>query len=238
MTLTPPPHFPTTVQYLTTPVPSRLLSPAHKITFCSPCPPSLLPNPPPRVAIRKIDDPRHPAHGQSGLFNASNKLIPRGTWIRDYLGFVHTESEADPFSDYDLSLERTVVENVDPATGELVQRVQVVGCDATKMGTEARFVNDYRGVPGFQRPNAVFELREWELPGSGGKKGVRMAVWAGPHGVEKGAEICVSYGRGFWEKRREEAAEAEAATVETNGASVGGKAGHTAGGKAKKGKAR
>ncbi|GEM12385.1 aminocarboxymuconate-semialdehyde decarboxylase [Rhodotorula toruloides] len=191
MTSTPPPHFPPTVQYLTTPSPSRLLPPAHRTTFCSPCPPSLLPNPPPRVAIRKIDDFRHPANGQSGLFNASNKPIPRGTWIRDYLGFVHTEAESDPLSDYDLSLQRTVVEEVDPETGEVVQRVQVVGCDATKMGNEARFVNDYRGVPGFQRPNAVFELREWEMPDSGGQKSVRMAVRAGPHGVEKGAEICV-----------------------------------------------
>ncbi|BGP26872.1 hypothetical protein JCM10295v2_005834 [Rhodotorula toruloides] len=221
MTSTPPPHFPPTVQYLTTPSPSRLLPPAHRTTFCSPCPPSLLPNPPPRVAIRKIDDFRHPANGQSGLFNASNKPIPRGTWIRDYLGFVHTEAESDPLSDYDLSLQRTVVEEVDPETGEVVQRVQVVGCDATKMGNEARFVNDYRGVPGFQRPNAVFELREWEMPDSGGQKSVRMAVRAGPHGVEKGAEICVSYGRGFWEKRREEEA-AELAKRGANKASADG----------------
>lgn len=202
-----PAGFPVDVQHLTVPVPSRLLSAADRQLYCTPCPPQSYPNPPPRVQIRKISDPRHPANGQAGLFNASGKALPRGTWIRDYVGWVHTEAEADPKSDYDLSLDRRVVRD---ERGEVL-RVDVIGIDATKMGGEARFVNDYRGVPGFQRPNAVFELREWDLAqtggrGGGGKKGIRMAVWAGPHGIDKGAEICVSYGRGFWQKRSEEAA--------------------------------
>lgn len=205
MAPTPPPGFPAGVQYLSTPVPSRLLSPSDKQLYCTACPPHLLPNPPPKVQIRKIADPRHPANGQAGLFNAPGKSITRGTWIRDYVGWVHTEPEADPTSDYDLSLDRRVVRD---EHGDVL-RVDIVGIDATKMGAEARFVNDYRGVPGYVRPNAVFELREWETPAPNGtapRKGVRMAVWAGPHGIEKGAEICVSYGRGFWQKRREEAA--------------------------------
>lgn len=84
----------------------------------------------------------------------------------------------------------------------------VIGIDATYRGNEARFVNDYRGVR--DKPNAVFELRKWPLPGGKGE-GVRMAVWAGPKGVEKNEEICVSYGRGFWDgrKSKEEVIEVE-----------------------------
>ncbi|GAA5892362.1 hypothetical protein JCM6882_003651 [Rhodosporidiobolus microsporus] len=206
MTSAAPPNFPPSVQYLASPLPSRLLPPHHKATYCTPCPPHLFPNPPPRVAIRKITDPSHPACGQSGLFNASNKPIERGTWVRDYVGIVHTEGEADGKSDYDLSLLREVVGKGED--GEVL--FDCVGIDATKAGNEARFVNDYRGT-GLPRPNAVFELRTFDLPspplpsGSEPLKGVRMAIWAGPHGVDKGAEICVSYGRGFWEKRKEEA---------------------------------
>ena len=73
-------------------------------------------------------------------------------------------------------------------------------------------VLDSRGVAA--RPNAAFELRHWRLDGKivpassadqGVELGVRMAVWAGPHGIKKGEEILVSYGRGFWSERRKEA---------------------------------
>ena len=39
---------------------------------------------------------------------------------------------------------------------------------------------------------------------SGEGEGVRMALWAGPKGIEKGAEVLVNYGRGFWEGRERE----------------------------------
>ncbi|GAA6023625.1 hypothetical protein JCM10207_005089 [Rhodosporidiobolus poonsookiae] len=199
----PPPNFPSTVAYLSTPLASKLLPAAARTRYCTPSSSSTLPNPPPRLAIRLISDPAHPANGQRGLFNATGKAIPRGTWIRDYVGVVHTEGEADPLSDYDLSLERRVVEGEVDAEGTV--KVEVVGIDASKMGNEARFCNDYRGT-GAPRPNALFELRHFDLPSSaGGGKGTRMAVWAGPHGIDKGAEVLVSYGRGFWEKRMEEA---------------------------------
>ena len=57
----------------------------------------------PHVAIRRIDIPTHPAHGQMGLF-ATKKILPR-THIIDYLGELHTDDR--PSSDYDLSLYRT-----------------------------------------------------------------------------------------------------------------------------------
>ncbi|GAA5950158.1 hypothetical protein JCM3765_004219 [Sporobolomyces pararoseus] len=191
-----PPNFPSTVTYLSTPTPSRLLPPSLRLIYCSPSPPNSLPNQPPRLQIRKIQDPNHPAHGQNGLFNNTGKKIERGTWLRDYTGQVHLESEADQTSDYDLSLERIRREGA--KLGE--EEWETIGIDAAKMGGEARMVNDYRGT-GLPRPNAVFDLRTWELPnGKGTAK--RMAIFAGPHGIEKGSEICVSYGKGFWDNRK------------------------------------
>lgn len=82
---------------------------------------------------------------------------------------------------------------------------EVIGCDATRQGNAARFCNDFRGHQ--PRPNALFELRTWEVKDGQGKvvgEGKRMGLWAGPRGIEKGAEICVSYGRGFWQERARE----------------------------------
>ncbi|GAA5932521.1 uncharacterized protein JCM15063_001249 [Sporobolomyces koalae] len=196
MAPTAPPNFPATVTYLADPVPSRLLPAPLRIKYCSPAPASSLPNPPPRLQIRKINDPSHPAHGQSGLFNHSGKKIERGVFLRDYVGVVHLEQEADQQSDYDLSLERIRIQ--DDGDGE--PRWETIGIDATRAGGEARFVNDYRGT-GLARPNAVFELRTWQLPNGKGA-GTRMAIFAGPHGIDKGSEVCVSYGKGFWDNRR------------------------------------
>lgn len=91
----PPPHFPTGVVYLATPAPSPLLPADLKQIYCSQAPPSSLPNSPPRVAIKQITTPSHPAQGQSGLFNGPRTLA-KGTWIRDYVGVVHLEREVDP----------------------------------------------------------------------------------------------------------------------------------------------
>ncbi|ORY84650.1 hypothetical protein BCR35DRAFT_57673 [Leucosporidium creatinivorum] len=192
---TAPSGFPSSVSYLTAPLPSPGLPKPLASVYCAPCPPSLFPNPPPRLAIKS---PTSPLCGQAGLFNAGSKAIPRGTWIRDYLGVVHLEKEADSQSDYDLSLERH-------------EDGEVVGIDATKRGNEARFVNDYRGWA--ERPNAEFQLRSWEVKDGQGKVvgvGRRMAIYAGPRGVEKGAELCVSYGRGFWRERMKEGENEEA----------------------------
>ncbi len=55
------------------------------------------------IAIRLIESPSHPAHGQMGLF--ANKKIPPHTHIIDYLGEVHTDDRSK--SNYDLSLYRS-----------------------------------------------------------------------------------------------------------------------------------
>ncbi|KAF8334023.1 uncharacterized protein EI90DRAFT_3050725 [Cantharellus anzutake] len=86
-----------------------------------------------------------------------------------------------------------------------------VGIDAEKMGNEARFINDYRGVPislsssttsakKIQTistrlgPNAFFE--EVWIEGM-----LCMGVWSGKEGIRKGEEIIVSYGKGWWRAR-------------------------------------
>lgn len=118
-------------------------------------------------------------------------------------------------SDYDLWLSHVGSPSEDLAV------------DAARAGNEARFVNDYRGIlnpafpPGYKpqnkkeelllkRPNAEFKvvwdpLRQektmavYVLPA--GKKATGKAREVG---IERGAEVVVSYGKGFWEKRRQE----------------------------------
>ncbi|KAL7621905.1 hypothetical protein AAE478_007405 [Parahypoxylon ruwenzoriense] len=145
------------------------------------------------VRIVPIRDPSHPANGQSGLFAARH--LPPGSLILPYYGVVHSSlppySAAHEASDYDLWLDRD---------GGLA-------VDAEKAGNEARFVNDFRGVG--ERPNS--EFRECWDPRRGercmavfvlpaGKSGAKKAS----AGVGKGEEILVSYGKGFWSKRRDE----------------------------------
>ncbi|TLD28377.1 hypothetical protein PspLS_03316 [Pyricularia sp. CBS 133598] len=201
--------------------------------------------PNPAVEIRPITDPHHPANGQAGLF--ATRCLEPGSLILPYLGEIHpgadTTDDGDEEiydyskSDYDLWLSRDAD----------------VAVDAARCGNEARFVNDYRGVPGASRANA--EFREvWDprwryrapaaaaAAGGGGAGGPPvMAAQAGEWGmalfvlpvgkktlakqqqqqqqqggsgrrsaggIEKGEEILVSYGKGFWEKRREESGEA------------------------------
>ena len=112
--------------------------------------------------------PSKQAAGQFGLFAA--KKIPPRTHLLDYLGEVHCNDR--PSSDYDLSLYRTPDGSVS------------VGVDASVMGNEGRFVNDYRGIR--SRPNAQFEetrAREGEL---------RMSIWTAGEAIKKGEEILVS----------------------------------------------
>jgi hypothetical protein len=110
------------------------------------------------------------AVGQFGLFAA--KKIPPRTYLLDYLGEVHCDDR--PSSDYDLSLYRAPDGSVS------------VGVDASVMGNEGRFINDYRGICG--KPNAQFEERR----GDTGE--LRMSIWTGGEAIKKGEEILVSAG--------------------------------------------
>lgn len=177
----PPKNWPSHLVYLTSPSYSRLLPPdilarlnPHKAKLHIP--------PHSALAIKRITQEGHPAKGQLGLFATAR--IPRGTYLVDYLGYVSIAPETSTSSDYVLSL-----------CAELG-----VGIDAERMGNEARFVNDYRGVR--NRPNAGFVDVE--------RNGERRIGIETREEVKKGEELCVSYGKGFWEKRAEEARAAEA----------------------------
>lgn len=171
-----PPHWPKHISYLFAPAYASSLPP-HVLTQIRtghPVPPSSCGRSV-AVVIRLIAAQDHPAVGQHGLFAA--RIIPPHTHICDYLGEVHCE---DRQSDYDLSLLRT-------------QDGIHVGIDASQMGNEGRFVNDYRGVQA--RPNAVFK----DARTATGE--LRMAIWSGSSKIRKGEEILVSYGKSWWKAR-------------------------------------
>jgi hypothetical protein len=145
------------------------------------------------VRIKPISNPSHPANGQCGLF-ATQNLLP-GAFIIAYLGYVHDSTDTDPASDYDLRL-----------NAELE-----IAVDASRMGNETRFINDYRGVSD-TGPNAEFrdvlvdlgngvlEKRTGVFVLSAGKaKSGKRAK-----GIAKGEEILLSYGKGFWQGRKKE----------------------------------
>ncbi|KAF3015099.1 hypothetical protein E8E14_012434 [Neopestalotiopsis sp. 37M] len=219
-----PANWPPTLPYLSQPSHAAHLSKLQTTALrtrpadlTTEVPASLPRGPSAQVRITPIAEPAHPAHGQAGLF-AARALAP-GTLILPYYGVVHSalapHSAAHEASDYDLWLDREAE----------------VAVDAASAGNEARFVNDYRGVRA--RPNA--EFREcWDprvgqkcmgvfvlpagkkkqqkqqknaaaVPGAKGGKGTKAD--AGAAGIAKGEEICVSYGKGFWGKRK--AAEGE-----------------------------
>ncbi|RMZ07062.1 hypothetical protein D0860_05263 [Hortaea werneckii] len=150
----------------------------------------------PRVKVTTIQDQKHSACGQRGLF-AAEHLIP-DAFIIAYRGHVHTNSlsDCDPHSDYDLSLDRELGLSVDAATS----------------GNESRFANDYRGIA--ERPNAEFRDCFIQVPCSKRADGFRwerrvgiFVLSAGKAGLRKkgirqGEEIVVSYGKGYWEGRK------------------------------------
>ncbi|KAK0709493.1 hypothetical protein B0T26DRAFT_619641, partial [Lasiosphaeria miniovina] len=150
-----PKNWPAQIPYLTGPLYSPRLTAAHLAAIRTrPLPPAetdtdivvgtfeiprgLKPGPSAAVRITPITDPSHPAHGQCGLF-AVRDLKP-GELVVPYFGEVHVGSGPDAISegedehaasDYDLWLDRD---------GN-------VAVDAARAGNEARFINDYRGVP-------------------------------------------------------------------------------------------
>ncbi|KAH9886574.1 hypothetical protein F4778DRAFT_472658 [Xylariomycetidae sp. FL2044] len=157
-------------------------------------PRTLKPGPSSLVNILPISEPSHPAKGQYGLFAA--RALPPGSLILPYYGHVHSSSPpyslAHEKSDYDLWIDRDAG----------------LAVDADRMGNEARFVNDYRGVRA--RPNAEF-VECWDARRSERTMAVfvlpasrKQAVKKAPQGIAKGEEIVVSYGKGFWGNREHE----------------------------------
>ncbi|KAJ9629142.1 hypothetical protein H2204_008931 [Knufia peltigerae] len=198
-----PKNWPKDIIFLTTlhiPLPltpasvQRQPTPSPTLPLVNPVP--LVPNP--NVRITPITTPAHPAYTQHGLF--STRALPPSSFIIFYLGTLHPSSTADPTSNYDLSLDRELDLSI----------------DATRRGNEARFINDYRGVRP-DGPNAEFRdcLVEVAVPGGGKTCERRIGVFVlGPgkagakskrgRGIAKGEEIVVSYGKGFWNARKDE----------------------------------
>ena len=157
------------------------------------------------VRIRRVDDAGHPAHGQCGLF-AARKFAPR-EWVIDYCGELVPDGAPQlAASDYAL----TFCSSGCDAQG----RFHGFAMDASRAGNEARFVNDYRGVPGARRPNVEFSSADE----GGGQQG--HPPWAErsvgfrvlQKGIRKGEELLASYGKGFWKGRsadRDDDGEAE-----------------------------
>lgn len=96
------------------------------------------------------------------------------------ISFQEIHVDERPDSDYDLSLYR-------------FQDGTSVGIDASKMGNEARFINDFRGVQ--DKPNAIF------VDGRDMNGELRMSIWSSCT-LKRGDEILVSYGRSWWKERR------------------------------------
>ena len=171
----PPPHWPADVVFIDrhrfhSSVPKELVS---LIRGSVPRTPANARN---LAVIRTITSPSHPAYRQRGLF--AFKKIPPRTCIVEYIGEIHCDDR--PNSDYDLSLHRT-------------QAGINIGIDASGMGNEGRFVNDFRSIRA--KPNAEFT----ESPVS--DEGLRMEIWSGAEVIQKGDEILVSYGKSWWRDR-------------------------------------
>jgi hypothetical protein len=199
-----PKNWPSNLPYLKSTSYSQNLTPTNlgylriKPEIGLEIPPNVPKGPCNLVKIVDITDKTHPACGQAGLVAA--KDLKPGAFILEYLGMIHAPSDhasaqevdGHAHSDYDLSLDRDCG----------------LAIDADKIGNEARFINDYRGVA--ERPNAEFK-EIWNV-----RRGERgMAVWVlpvgksgkGAEGIRKGEEIVVSYGRGFWGARNGEEVE-------------------------------
>jgi len=125
---------------------------------------------------KRITNPSHPAHLQHGLF-AARKLVS-GERIIDYHGIVTMNGEEDAESDYTYCFAR---------------RQLVI--DASSVGSDARFCNDYRGIR--TRPNAEF----YEYRDQVGDLKCAIRVKKDVKHIDKGEEICVNYGKGYWVHR-------------------------------------
>eukprot|EP00041_Stephanoeca_diplocostata_P012305 m.206357 g.206357 ORF g.206357 m.206357 type:complete len:300 (-) comp18898_c0_seq3:113-1012(-) len=134
------------------------------------------------VIIRRITDKAHPAYGECGLF--TTEPIRSHTHILDYSGFVTSEQRCSKTSDY------------------ILQLTDGLSVDAEHIGNEARFINDFRGIG--RRPNVELKLfRAGDTnPRQKQVTTTRMEVWSGGILIPAGAELLLSYGKGWWRARK------------------------------------
>ncbi|SNX86309.1 uncharacterized protein MEPE_05018 [Melanopsichium pennsylvanicum] len=162
----------------------------------------------------------HPAAGSFGLFARDD--IPHNTFIRPYLGVLHTKTDADFHSMYDLSLchdPRMLAvkftcshQRHDDDDDAATERLESISLDTTKhsdakgdqdptalyldsryWGNESRFVNDYRGIA--QRPNV--EFRSFIQHSEDGEERFQMGLFS-IKPIRKAQELVINYGKSFW----------------------------------------
>lgn len=162
------------------------------------------------VKLRTIMNPKHPAYKQNGMFAV--KKIPPHTHICDYVGIVREGDEPESMtSDYALTFDDHGYEpapassHTTSSEGEQFQLLRLC-IDAASYGNEGRMVNDYRGVAA--HANAVFANRQ--VPSSQPSSGSRvcpfkLALYSSHEAIDKNSEILVSYGKGFWNNRTDQA---------------------------------
>ncbi|EHY54422.1 hypothetical protein HRR83_007995 [Exophiala dermatitidis] len=192
--------------------------------------PQAIISPNPLVRITPITSPSHPAQGQYGLF--STRALPPSSFVILYLGTLHgpaqppdtSTDEADSQTSQNATASSSSSTSTPPSPDSTyatsnydlsLDRDLDLAIDASKCGNEARFINDYRGIRP-AGPNAEFRdcLVQVGGPGTGtGKLEKRIGVFVlsagkngGPRakGIGKGEEIVVSYGKGFWNARKDE----------------------------------
>lgn len=156
----------------------------------------------------------HPAIGSFGLFAAAD--IPPNTFLRPYLGVLHTKADADFHSTYDLSLchdprLRSRPESIDPnaVSAHLVhlsldaepeteeQDPTALYLDSRYWGNESRFVNDYRGIA--SRPNVEFRsfIQLAPTPSHPLEETFQMGLFS-IRPIRKGQELLINYGKSYW----------------------------------------
>ncbi|CCF50675.1 hypothetical protein NDA11_002158 [Ustilago hordei] len=153
----------------------------------------------------------HPSLGSFGLF-AAQEILPN-TFIRPYLGVLHTKADADFHSTYDLSLchdprllcLQPPQTNLDTLSlhAESVSEQQdpsALYIDSRYWGNESRFVNDYRGIA--QKPNVEFRSfiqydSTAEQPQEDSQERFQMGLFA-TRLIRKGQELVINYGKSYW----------------------------------------
>ncbi|GAC75820.1 hypothetical protein PANT_18d00084 [Moesziomyces antarcticus T-34] len=149
----------------------------------------------------------HPAAGSHGLFAGQD--IEADTFVRAYLGVLHTKRDADFYSTYDLSLchdHRLLDKSPNSDAAALADAVEAIKLDdedenptalyvdSRYWGNESRFVNDYRGIA--DRPNV--EFRSFiQLDTSDGQAKFQMGLFT-TRPLRKGQELVVNYGKSYW----------------------------------------
>ncbi|KAL2417886.1 hypothetical protein ABEF95_005166 [Exophiala dermatitidis] len=178
--------------------------------------PQAIASPNPLVRITPITSPSHPAHGQYGLF--ATRALPPSSFVILYLGTLHGPAQQPAKSEDEAHSQTSVNANATSSSSTYttsnydlsLDRDLGLAIDASKCGNEARFINDYRGIRP-TGPNA--EFRDCLVQVGTSKLEKRIGVFVlspgktgGPRakGIAKGEEIVVSYGKGFWNARKDE----------------------------------